>query len=337
MSQLTAAMTKAKAKYGKLLKDEDYLSLMEHDSAEERMSFLRNRKNIAWSGDTAVEMESDLISYRAQDLKTLSYFLTGPEKDFYEAYISKYKIRTLKNYLRAILNGTLKESLSSFQKNPYRDDLRFEETAAVTFTSYVDSLKGTDFFRVLMPFLKEDTRSRDLHFYLSIALDRFYYANLMEKGKALKKAERKRCLGYVARQIDLYNIEFLYRTIRYYDSLKGERVHYLILGGTLPNETLDAMVEASVVDFTKILYQTEYSDLANAMRREDNLLVTNTLARRRHDAARAAFHNQKSKLLMLIAYVDLLDDEISDVTRILELTRLGGRKDLRSYLVRKME
>lgn len=317
---MIAALTKAHAKHGKLLKDSDYLNLLSQKSTKAIEESIINfpvysklKKNI-----NLFEFENDLKEQMTADLQSIALFL-DKEKDFYNSYISKHEIRALKTYIRAI-NAKNTELLESLSKSIYAKHLNFTANQT-SLGDYISRLKNTVYYRALQAFETEtQNKDFDLNFYVAMSLDNFYYRSSLDNAKKLKD---KAVVDYISSTIDIYNLEYLYRTQRFYNIYSSELTNYLILGGK--NFGLSKLVEMSKMDFNAFVqailnspYQKYFKNIAD----EDEYAVNNDFERFKLNMAQKAFTSVRKPLLQLIAYSDLLDFQTRDICRILELNKI---------------
>lgn len=331
---MIAAITKVHAKHGKLLKQLDYLNLLNlknlqaiKESICTHDIYSKISKSI-----NLVNFENKLKENMMEDLQSISLYL-GKEKSFYDSYISKNEIRALKTYIRAI-NTNNTSLIEALYKTIYSKSLNFV-AINIGLSAYISSLKGTRYYRALQAFEHlEQNKDFDIDFYIAMSMDNFYYRNCLDEAK---KLNNKQIMDYIASLIDIYNLEYLYRTKSFYSVYTSELSNYLILGGkNFTLEKLKMLNNLDVNGFIAAIKESSFAKHLHNIDSNDEYIINNDFERFKYNMADKAFRNTGQYLLQLVAYTDLLDFQTRDILRILELNKVDISQK-KSMLIRSLD
>lgn len=286
---MKAYVVKARAKLGNLPNLMDYKNLIDEqdfsrkfDKVKELHPSLRKIKDLD-------QVETELELEMSHTIKSLSYFLKDYEKDFFDRYTSAYEIRLIQNVIQGIMNESLNDSIYLFKNNSFSKNLVIKKD--MKFEDFVGSLKNTRYHRTLVPFLNENMSKDSMIFLISNSLTKFYFIDLLDYSSKFPKNLAKKIRIFIGKEIDLYNIEMLYRLISYFDLPAYQIFNYLIEGGDklkadklkkLSNMTIDKFKDeikdtpyghifSDFFDFNKALMEERYK-IYKDLSKEDNIL-----------------------------------------------------------------
>lgn len=266
--------TKVRAMQSHLITDEQFREMAALDSVREAVEFLRRRpsyENIFAGLDDSelhrgvIEEHLALSMYR--DFAKLYRFSTLKQRKFLDLYFMHYEIGILKRCLRNVLdhrNPTL--DLSSFQtffeRHSKLDLIRL--AASKTMDELIGNMEGSVYYNLLTHL--NDVSEPSLFDY-EIHLDLLYFDEVWKTtSKRLSKSEQQilaRCYGST---LDLLNIQWIYRSKKYYH-LSSAEIYSLLIPTQyrLKKEQITRMTEAASLDeFYAALAATCYGSLPAA-------------------------------------------------------------------------
>lgn len=226
---MKAYVVKAKAKLGKLPSKEICRDLLYEDSLERKLDIIRANKSEIPNIYSKKDMEIFLSNSLYDDLNSFLKFLKGGEKNFFIKYISKFELQLIQLIVQAILNEHLKDSLDIIKREKFSQNINVSKDD--DFQTFVEKSKPTRYYRTLYPFLNENMQKDSIIFLISNSLNKFYYRDILEETKKLPKNLGKELREFIGREIDIFNIEMLFRLKNYFILNDYEIFNYLIEGG----------------------------------------------------------------------------------------------------------
>lgn len=229
--------TKLKAMKAKLLTEEDFIFLEEQKDISGIAVYLSKKEN--YRDIFAGENEEAIRRHRFEELvrttlytdyKKVYRFSHMEQKQFLKAYFMKYEIAVIKRTLRKCF-GTKGEITDRgyVYSQSFEDKCSFDVKnmmAANSVDEVVGLLYGTVYYDLLNILNKKDDTG--LFDYESV-LDIFYFKALWKAGhKSLSKKDLlliERCFG---EEIDLINLEWIYRAKKYY-TISPAQIYSLVI------------------------------------------------------------------------------------------------------------
>lgn len=262
--------TKIRAMKGKMLNEDDYEQLLLRSSVLEVALYLKNN---TYYSDVLQELNEGNV-HRGQ-VETLLYksiihealkigrYLKGNEKSVFRYIYRRQEIEDLKKMLRTLQMGENidqidrklffinKYSVIDFNKLFSANDMR----------TFVNGLKGTNFFNILNPLLIDDNKI-DL-FSAEMALDMYYYKKLIAGLELVSGTDKKVATNIIGLEADLRNIMWVYRGKNYYNISKELLYRYHIgYSYKLNKKDLKKLINANdVEEMIEILKKTPYNDI----------------------------------------------------------------------------
>lgn len=345
VTKFAAINTKVRALKRKMLNLDDYINLIEKNSVSEIIEYLKTNTGYkkAFEGiDTKDiyrdELELYLKKYMIKQHEKLIHFFIGDYRKIIKTLFNKFEIEDLKLYLRTISRGEDLDSIKDLilYKGPYSTIDHESLMKSKTTKELVENLKGTIYYDILYPYLEEE-KDR-LMFYFEMNLDRVYFKKLYEQVQALKKSDREELEDILGINIDLLNIEWIYRGSKFFNLSSEELVNYAIKGGKRINYDLIkkltyAKTEDEFIDFiAKTPYDFLFKDKKNI-----DLYMEIKLESYMYDRFLNYFHEGNMDLMVSISYIHLLEYEIRDIISITEGVRYDLDKDeINKYIIRKI-
>lgn len=336
--------TKVRAMQSHLITDEQFREMAALDSVRDAVEFLRRRpayEDIFSSLDDSrlhrgmIEELLALSMYR--DFAKLYLFSTLTQRKFLDLYFMHYEIGILKKCLRNVLDHRKPAlDLSSFQEffehHSKLDLIRL--AASRTLEELIDNMEGSLYYDLLIHL--NDTTEPTLFDY-EIHLDLLYFDTVWKiKSKYLSGSEQQtlaRCYGST---LDLLNIQWIYRSKKYYH-LSSAEIYSLLIPTRfrLKKEQITRMTEAASLDeFYSALANTCYGSLPAAkIKEKPNLedLYERVLGQIYHMSSR----KEPYSIACLNSYLYFKELELHKIITIIECIRYGlDTNETISYVVK---
>ncbi|MFA9378145.1 MAG: V-type ATPase subunit [Lachnotalea sp.] len=267
----SAIATKIRAMQSKLLTENDYRELAALGSVSEAVVFLKKQPayaNLFSAVDETrlhrgqVERILHLSLYT--DFNKLYRFSNMEQRKFLNLYFMRYENSILKTCMRSVLNGNKdipnKDIVKDFFEHYSSIDMD-KLFVAHTIEEFVACLKGTNYYKPLSKLLD---LSKPTLFDYEMTLDLFYFSNLWNLTKKLLKGDvLHSILACYGSKIDMLNIQWIYRSKKYY-SLSPADIYALLIPVSyrLKKQNLMQLVESpSIEEFNIVLSTTYYAKL----------------------------------------------------------------------------
>lgn len=263
--------TKVKAMQSHLITDSQFREMAGLESVSDAVEFLKRQPAYAelfTSAETgelhrgAIEQLLILSEYR--DFAKLYRFSNLNQRKFLDLYFTHYEVAILKRCLRSLISHSpldldLYAFQSFFERHSSLDFSRLVE--ARTLTDFTAALDGTVFYPLLSNLNREESLSL---FDYENSLDMFYL-NTMWKAlnKKLKPSEQKLLAQCMGSRLDMLNIQWIYRSKRYYHMVPADIYAMLIPAHhQLRPEDIRKMAEAETMDgFYTAFHETRYGSV----------------------------------------------------------------------------
>lgn len=339
-----AVNTKIKVLKSKLLSEDDYIKLLEMSTIREQIDYLR--KNTAYIDElkgiqsirNIQHVEAELEKHLIHQFDKLLNFFTDEYKKLFKVFLLRHEIEDLKLYIRALER---KEDIKQISKSSILKEKHYNFDPGIIENSsnldeFIENLRGTIFYKVLAPY-KNEEKTRII-FYMEMNLDRMYFNLLHSVNKDLRKQDRIVFGDFLGRNIDLLNIEWIYRGIKFYNLLPEELINYTLSHGLkFKYEDLKEMSYSNIEELKKRVLSSEYSFLFDEGKDID-LYLERRVQRYLMEISLGYFKKAKSDISISLAYLHILEYEIRDIISILEATNYGlTKEETKDYLVRQIE
>lgn len=342
--RFAAINTKIRVLRTKVLDEKDYISLIEKNNVEEQVAYLRDKtayreelsriENLDNIQQVEIELKRHLI---AESEKIIKYF-TDDYRDFFKTLMLRYEIEDLKLFLRMLerKENTDKIQNLSLLKGKYHSfDIRLIKSSS-NLEEFIESLRGTIYYDVLNPYKNEEHAK--IIFYMEMNLDRLYFSLLKSKSQNLKREDRIIFEEILGRNVDLLNLEWIYRGIKFYNLLAEELINFALPNGyEFQYKDIKNMCYSNIEEFIKIVLKTQYNFLFDT-KKDVDLYMERRIQRYSLYKFLDAFKKAKLDIHLSMAYIHLLEYEIRDIISILEAKKYGlTMEETKDYLVMKVE
>ncbi len=259
--------TKVKAMSSHLITIQEFKKLASCSSVQDVAQYLKNHpayQNEFSSFDSLSlhrgEMEHILRYSVYSDYLKLYRFASQRQRAFLNLYFSRYEIQVLKACFRKLFDPRsnllkLDRFYPFFEKH---STIPLPEVVSATsLNELAESLKGSNYEKVLY---MVDSSSSPTLFDYEIALDLLHFTDIWNRiNKIANPSARKVLTETYGSQMDLLNIQWIYRSKRYYNLSVADLYALVIpIQYRLQKRTFTAMIEAETADEVLTLLQTTY-------------------------------------------------------------------------------
>lgn len=323
-------VTKIKAMSSHLITDAQFREIASFSNVQEVAQYLK--RHPAYQNDFAGFDDSSLhrgdiehiLHYSVYNHYSKLYrFANQEQRTFMKQYFTKYEVQILKTCIRKVFNSQpidleLDTFQSFFEKHSDISLPKIVNSSSVE--ELVSNLKGSVYYHVLQ---RVSSSSALTLFDYEMALDLLYFTSIWKRiAKFTDSAGVKSITETFGSQIDLLNIQWIYRSKRYYQMTPADiyaliiPVHY-----KLKKDAMSAMVEAaSVKDLAEILQTTYYAkhfQEVNFTTLEH--MYRSTIKKLHENAARKYPYS----IACISSYLYSKELEVKKLTSVLEAIRYG--------------
>lgn len=321
-------VTKIRAMQAKLLTNSDFEDIANLRTVPDAISYLKekpaysvfmNQMDISLYHRRHVEKV--LIQSLYDDYTRIFRFSGLEVKTFLKLYLKRYEIDLINYCLRIVMNHYDRPFDLDYKKEFFDQYSQLSIDRLITsktIEDLVDNLKDTEYYAPLKHL--RDSNAATLFDY-NLALDLYYFSTLWKKRKRIfKKKELQIFTRDYGTQMDLLNIQWVYRAKKYYHMLPPD-----IYSITIPNqyrikmEEFKALVEAPTLEeFQNILETTYYA-------RKYNIDDSKTMEQRYKECLIHLYlvdrRNNPYSIASVTTYLFLKEQEIYKLTTALECIR----------------
>ena len=240
---------KLRTRIGEILTDDFRKSLTASDNLEEAILILQNygfeKTSEIWNSTGDIQsVEFELFKRHLDNYRMVMKNTDGELKNFVKLLSIKPEIENIKNVVRLWYGSRVRGRPISYRssyiyKERIYEDINWETLInALSYEDVVDVFKNT-IYKSAFQISGDDKLSSGI-FETEIALDKIYYANLLEKSKILKSSDYEILKDIITIEIDLQNISWMIRYRHFYKMSFSQMKDIMIPGGSsLQLEVLD--------------------------------------------------------------------------------------------------
>lgn len=337
-----AILAKARAMYGKCLKDTDYQNLMDCKTVAEIAAYLKQRTNYAsvMSGLNETEihrgqLEPVLRQNIYFDVFALSRYALEDTLAFSDFIIAKMEIEQIIRCLMLVNIGKPEEyvysmplSLDKFSK------ISLKALASVrSYDDMMSAMKGTWYYQVMLGFRPKDNSKINIT-ELEIALENKNYSKVIETmAEGKNKGDRKELRDIFSAMLDFENMSRIIRLKKYYHFTQEQIVPLLIPYGRLSKKILSDLCSAESVSEIFELSRTTYlGRLMSKLQYNDPTQMTDAMI---YNYCRHHLRLSPNPTIVMISYVYLREIELKNIINLIEATRYNIPADEKSRLLIK--
>lgn len=344
ISKYAAINTKAKAMEKQLLTDQDFIKLLELPDIASVVDQLKSEDSYkVLLGGEAVEeiegIEALLKKHLFTQYEKLFHYFAGDDKKFFKILFMRYEIENLKVFLRMIIRkeNLLRISDHIIIPKAYGNIDYTLLNDARNLDDVIAGLEGTDYQKIVHMF--KDEEEDKLMFYMEMNLDRLYFKKLHSQVKRLD-GENRRALGeIVGRNIDMLNIQWIYRGRRFYKISQEELLNYSLPGGK--HFKYDALKEMcykeKLSEIEAMIRSSAYGSISEDVP-DFEIFLERSMERYIYRYFNSLRLSYPMTLVEPLVYMHRLEYEIRDLITLLETKRYNIKgEEGKKFLVRHMK
>ena len=336
-----AVNTKIKAMKSSFLTEEQYQKLINTNSFEEAIRFLKEETDYSElfqgiSADSIHRGQFEIIlkRYHIERLYKLSHYFSGDYKKLIKILFMRYEIEDLKVILRSKYVNRSKAEIEDMLA--YKNLLNTVDydylLSASDIHELIERLKDSIYYKHIKPF--EQTINKEGLFIIENNLDILFHSTLRKFIKKLDPEDMKAISDIIGFEADMLNITAIYRGRKYYNLSSEEIYNYTIYDYyKLKPEIIKKLCYAKDMDeYFDILKDLPYKQIIPMNDNEDFLIEVYERAsfKKFLDKYMAKF---QLNISVLMAFVNLLNIEIKNIVSIVENKKYGaGDTGLIKYL-----
>lgn len=336
-----AILAKAMAMYAGRITPKQYKDMMNCKNVNEVAGYLKSHTVYAKALEDVNaatihrdRLELSLRKYLFYQYESLCHYEYTLGRNFHKYFILRGDIEQIFECVRLLQNGKPGEylfTLPDFFSQHSELDL-YAMGQATTFDELDAAMAKSSYYKVISSFFKKGKKQINIP-RLDAALTKYEFEELIHLVKEnLSGKSRKEFLNLIAKQIDLYNLSALYRIKHFANNDYGFIMAMVVTqGGTLPAKQLDAMIRArDEKEFLVLAGQTPYrSCFDNDDFDYIELACQNYLYRESKKDLRFS----TNPLIVMMAYTQLLETEVTNIIHIVESIRYGVSSDVMQKLL----
>lgn len=337
-SKFSALNTKLQAMNAKLLKPEEYETLLGFSTEKEIGNYLKHNTRYSeilseYSIDKIRRWEFELVLKKEMliELEKLSNYLGTDYKKFLDIWFLRAEVEDIKLILRAISRKEdLMELPQHFVHSKKREFISFEKLLSKNnLFDLVEEFKGTIYEEAFRSITEDDLKLREFH--AEMNLDAVYFRELRKSVEKLSKEDRSIVENIIGINIDLINIQWIYRAKRYYNLMDEEIFNYTLSGG----------LKLNFKKIKKLIYSEDCSEQIIAhlnkygfkLKSSDDKYLQVAINRYLLALIKKLDKKNPMTITKFIRYSHDVEFEASDIVTILEGIRYSN-KEIRKLLIR---
>lgn len=328
-----------------LLQHKDYEGLLTKKSVAEIVEFLK--KETAYA-EVLREVQADQI-HRGRlenifkqslinDYTKLMHYFTGSYKKFIQFLLVRYEIDDLKILLRGVEGEKDPDKMrASFIYLGQYSKVNFEELAkSHSIRELIDSLKNTIYYEILQSSYGQYEEKRSL-FPLEMSLDLAYFRMMKKVITTLPREDQRILEDIIGTQVDLMNMQWIYRAKLMYEFQPEEILNYTInIRRRISLQQLKDMCNAeNLQEFQSMTAKTPYTGLFS-MEKLESGLVERGFLQFVYKNLISKVHSGDLNIGIVTSYLYLKEYEVRDLITLIENIRYQNPPDIaRQYLIRQ--
>ncbi|WP_303860517.1 V-type ATPase subunit [Alkalibaculum bacchi] len=339
--------TKISAMKARLLSKEDFINIMNLQSVQEVFDYLNENtslRDVLWDLNGRKvhrnDFERRLYRYKILVVEKLMPYLNQDYKDLIKKYMLRYEIENLKLVFEVVRGrkkmDDIKDHFFTFGKYSNIDFKKLLEKDSVL--EVLEQIKDTKYYRLILPYAQNQDDEK-FNFYVEMMLDKYYYHQLIQSAQKFLGDKDKKSTELLRRRVDLYNLEWFYRGMKYFDMSKEEILNFVLDYGYLYNynKLRDLIYKIDLHNLVEQFIDTPYEFLFD-YKNDLDLFMERRIDRYLYNKSISLFNNSILSFGKVSAFMELIDFQIEDVISIIESKRYKmPAEEISKYLIRTIE
>ncbi|MDO5416850.1 MAG: V-type ATPase subunit [Lachnospiraceae bacterium] len=324
--------TKVKAMRSHLITDSQYQEMAALDSVTASVDYLKKLPSYShiFAGTEAGELhraaiEELLLQSKYRDFSKLYRFSNLSQRKFLDLYFMHYEIAILKRCIRSVmghkaLDLDLSQFRDFFERHSKLDLIKL--SASSNLAEFTANLAGSPYYGLLIHLNSQENLTM---FDYEMNLDLIYFKTMWKViSKALKKKEKAALTECFGDRLDLLNIQWIYRCLKFYHMTPSEICALLIpiQHHLKRDEILKLAGCGSLEEFFTVLGSTWYGNpgLAKVSAQPNPEELYETILNRIH---RMTAQKEPYSIASINSYLYFKELEIHRVIKMIESIRYG--------------
>lgn len=335
-----AVNTKIISKRGHIFKKDDWDKMLSFSKVDQLTDFLKSYPDIKKIYEDLRNdnihrdsLEAILGRYKTIEIEELLHYFSGPYKDFIKTMLIESEIADLSLILRKISREEdLKDIEKRFVHSTNYTNLDYDKLlSSKSVTQFTESLKGSIYYNGLKTLSNEDAVKREFH--IEMKLQVVLYKTLLTKAENLNSCDMETAKNIIGFKIDLENIQWIYRAIKFYDISPEEILVYSLEGGK-------KITYSRLKNLCYTKSREEFKNLVKSYIRFDlfkGVSDSNTDIGIDYNMYNYLNNNRYNNIGSIISYIYMLGITVDDLTSITEGIKYNVPKDkLKGYLAHRI-
>ena len=343
--KFAAVNTKIRVLESKFLSNEDFENLLNKNSVSQVASYLKSEthytnilKDINENEIHRSQLEILIRKDHARQIEKIEHYFYDGYKVFFRYVFIKREIEELKGILRGIINGRI----STLGRDSFAHLGRFSKVnidsllSSKSIEDFIKSLKGTIYSRYLEPL--EDEKGEKSLFMAEMLLDLAYFDMFYKNLDDIGERDKKIVDELQGANIDLLNIQWVYRGLKYYNIYQGILFNFTIPHGMefSLRDIKDLCYSKDLNDFEDKILNTRYKFLFDNENTKD-IFMERRILRYQYFNIKKLENKHEMNISEAIAFDTLLEYEIRDIVTIIESIRYNmPPNEAKKFLIRKL-
>ncbi|MEN6423829.1 MAG: V-type ATPase subunit [Phycisphaerales bacterium] len=258
LSKYSLVNAKLRARISMILPDRTFMQLARAPSLEAALSLLREtsfarlEEIYSATGDLR-QAELELLKDEIELYRNVKSHLHRDSIELIDALLCQFEIENLKNAIRVYFERSIRHRLADTSASyilydQILHDIPFDIVVnAQSFDEIAGVCEGTPYGLIIRKY-SHTVESEGSLFRMEIALDHYYYANLLSAIERLDRRDRAIALRLAGVRIDLQNVDWIIRLRNFYDLPMETVMAAIVPGGfNLSKATISELYNAQNV------------------------------------------------------------------------------------------
>ena len=333
-----ALETKIATKKGRILNKSTWEKFLDSPTVDALINHLKENeefgkafKDIEISNLDRNNLETVLEKFKTLEVENLLHYFSGPYKEFIKAVLVEGEIKDLSLILRKLSRGESLEGIEQrFVHSKIFTNLDFDDLlTSKNIEQFIQKLKGTLYYNSLRNLTKEIAIQREFHIEMKMYVA--LYKVICEKASKLRKEDMKAAIEIIGLNIDLLNIQWIYRALKFYQISPEEIFIYSLEGGrTLGYNRLRKLCYSTLDEFKKLTNDYLRYDFFKNAADDINVVIDSYMLN-------YFKKNNYNNIGTALAFIYLLNIIVNDLTSVTEGIQYQVPKEkLKEYLAYKI-
>lgn len=321
--------------YAKKLKKSDLQELLHQNNLKSAIMILKTKNlelNELDESARRIQIETVLDKILITDIVKIKRLLDKKDKEIFEVFIEKYKIRCIKSVFRKLYSKTIvhynPESIKIWTESIFKDIDGIQN--AETIEEFLSFLSDTKYKKVFENYTNDESQSKNSNiFEIENQIDKIYLSKLID----ISNNKNDRLEKMILEKIDLMNLLWLYRIKKYYN-FSEDKIKENFIKQEKCNSKIDIKQFLNFENDTEIL--ENFRKKVYIKKYENNLSLEQNINIYLYKEYYKIFKSQMFNISNICAYINLIEMENTDIVRIIEGIRYGlSKEEMQKKLVTK--